>query len=183
MDIFLKAKAWQIFLVIVVLPFGGQMLVMQSLISSFETNRELIFTIMPILMLACMAIFLLWFWSLGVGINGRISESIRPKSKFFKFTIIYSAIYMVVFQLFFMSVNSGSGVGGYMAIIFPFHLFSMYCMLYGLYFIAKNLNTYEANSSVKFSSFVGTFFLIWFFPIGIWFIQPRINNLYAASNT
>jgi hypothetical protein len=25
------------------------------------------------------------------------------------------------------------------------------------------------------------FFLIWFFPIGVWIIQPRINRLYAVK--
>lgn len=183
MDIFLKAKAWQIFLVLVILPFGTQMLVMQSLISSFETNPELIFMIMPIVMLAFLALFLLWFWSLGVGINKRIPVEIRPRSKFFKFAIIYSAIYMLIFQLFFIFAASGSGSGGHMAIIFPLHLFGMYCMFYGLYFITKNIATFEENKPIKFSSFAGSFFLLWFFPIGIWLIQPRINKLYASANT
>ena len=183
MDIFLKAKAWQIFLVIAVLPFGLHTLVMQSLMSSSEITPENIFKIIPVIMLVFLALFLLWFWSIGVGINRRIPEEIRPKPRFFKFAIIYSAVYMLIFQLFFIfAVLSGNG-SGYMAIIFPLHLFAMYCMFYGLYFISKNLGTYEANSSVKFSSFAGSFFLLWFFPIGIWIIQPRINKVYASANT
>ena len=182
MKFFLKAKAWQIFLLMVVLPFGAQTLVMQSMFNSFETNPELIFKVMPMFMLVFLALFLYWFWSLGVGINERIPTEIRPKSNFFKFAIIYSAIYMLVFQPFFIASASGNG-GGYIATIFPFHLFAMYCMFYGLYFIAKNLGTYESNSSIPFSSFAGTFFSLWFFPIGIWLVQPRVNKLYASTST
>lgn len=181
MDIFFKAKAWQIFLLIVVLPFGFQVLFMGYLINAPEANAETVFKIMPIVMLAFMALYLLWFWSLGVGINIRVPREIRPKSSFFKFAVIYAAVYMVTFQLFFMSVASGNSDGGYMAVILPLHLFAMYCMFYGLYFIAKNLGTYEADSAVKFSSFAGSFFLLWFFPIGVWVIQPRINKLYEDT--
>jgi hypothetical protein len=32
---------------------------------------------------------------------------------------------------------------------------------------------------VSFYDFSGPFFLLWFFPIGIWIIQPRINRLFT----
>ncbi|MEN9640511.1 MAG: hypothetical protein RLZZ262_2380, partial [Bacteroidota bacterium] len=34
----------------------------------------------------------------------------------------------------------------------------------------------ELQREVRFSEFIREFFLIWFFPIGIWFIQPKINR-------
>jgi hypothetical protein len=34
---------------------------------------------------------------------------------------------------------------------------------------------------VTFSDFAGEFFLIWFFPVGIWIIQPRINKLFDTN--
>jgi hypothetical protein len=65
--------------------------------------------------------------------------------------------------------------------LLPFHLFAMYCILYPLYFISKNLVMAELGKPVTFSGYATAFFLIWFFPIGIWFIQPRINSLYKKS--
>jgi len=184
MDFFLKAKAWQIFLLIVVVPFGFQSTIMVSIISSIETNPELIFKVMPLLTIVFMGVFLLWFWSLGVGLNKRLPEEIQPKIRFFKFGIIYSAVYMLLFQALFIVFAAGGGKGGgYMAIIFPLHLFAMYCIFYALHFICKNLAIFEEQQTVKFSTFAGTFFLLWFFPIGIWFIQPRINKVYIAKNT
>jgi len=78
-------------------------------------------------------------------------------------------------------INSGSEpnsglLGGIFAIIIPLHLFSMFCIFYTLYFVAKTFKTVELQREVKFSDFAGEFFLIWFYPIGIWIIQPKINK-------
>jgi uncharacterized RDD family membrane protein YckC len=54
----------------------------------------------------------------------------------------------------------------------------MFCMLYLLYFVSKNLVLAETRKPASFPDYAGPFFLIWFFPIGIWFTQPRINRLY-----
>jgi len=179
MDFFLKSKSWQVFILLVVLPFGVQGSVMSFLFSSEEIDPAIVFQVMPILMLVFMVVFIVWFWSLGVGINKRISKAIKPKVKLFKFCIIYSALYMVVFQVFFQLTASGQSPSGAIAFIFPLHLVGMFSMFYALYFVAKNIATFEQNKAVKFSDFSGPFFLLWFFPIGIWVIQPRINQIYA----
>jgi hypothetical protein len=71
----------------------------------------------------------------------------------------------------------GTWIGGLMIIVFPLHLFSMFCIFYCLYFVAKTFKTVELQREVQFSDFAGEFFLIWFFPVGIWVIQPKINKM------
>lgn len=63
------------------------------------------------------------------------------------------------------------------ALIAPLHFFSMCCIFYCLYFVAKTIKTVELQREVKFSDFAGEFFMIWFYPIGIWLIQPKINKM------
>jgi len=41
----------------------------------------------------------------------------------------------------------------------------------------KTLNSAEMQKEAHFSDYIGDFFLLWVFPIGVWFIQPRINSL------
>jgi hypothetical protein len=53
----------------------------------------------------------------------------------------------------------------------------MFCIFYTLYFVAKTFKTVELQREVKFSDFAGEFFMIWFYPIGIWIIQPKINKM------
>jgi hypothetical protein len=54
-------------------------------------------------------------------------------------------------------------------------------MFSNLYFVAEGLVIAETGKRVSFFDCVGPFFLIWFFVIGVWFIQPRINRLYATK--
>jgi hypothetical protein len=71
-------------------------------------------------------------------------------------------------------------IGSLFTIIVPIHLFSMFCIFYTLYFVAKTIKTVELQREVKFSDFAGEFFMIWFFPIGIWIVQPKINEMIEA---
>ena len=74
--------------------------------------------------------------------------------------------------------ESGGGImGSIVAVIIPVHLFSMFCIFYSLYFVAKTFKTVELQREVSFSDFAGEFFMIWFYPIGIWIVQPKINKM------
>ena len=48
-----------------------------------------------------------------------------------------------------------------------------------LYKAAKTIKTVELQKKVTFSDFAGEFFLLWFSPIGIWILQPKINKFVA----
>jgi hypothetical protein len=44
-------------------------------------------------------------------------------------------------------------------------------------YAAKTLKTVELGRAVKIDEYAGEAFLIWMIPLGVWFIQPRLNNL------
>ena len=67
-------------------------------------------------------------------------------------------------------------------IIFSLHLYAMFGLFYGIYFISRALSIAEDKGS-KVDDYIGYFFLLWFFPIGIWFIQPKINILHKSQAT
>ena len=50
-----------------------------------------------------------------------------------------------------------------------------------MYFVAKTFKTAELQRKVSFSDFAGDFFLVWFLPIGIWIIQPKINRMVVGN--
>ena len=82
-----------------------------------------------------------------------------------------------------INLNADSGdispqiVAGSMALIIPLHLFSMFCIIHTIYFVAKAYKIAETQRAVTFSDFVGEFFLAWFFIIGVWIMQPKINTM------
>ncbi|MFT5819382.1 MAG: hypothetical protein ACI8ZM_000605 [Crocinitomix sp.] len=68
--------------------------------------------------------------------------------------------------------------GGFLILfIVVMHLLSMFSIFYCIYFCTKTLKSIELGRNITFGDYAGEFFLIWFFVIGIWIIQPKINNL------
>jgi hypothetical protein len=133
-----------------------------------------------------MAIFFGWFWSVAIGLQKKVPASVTMKVKKFKIFFFIPIIYMLcimTFMSYAMStlIKSGSQpnlgfLASMFAIIVPLHLFSMFCIFYSLYFVAKTFKTVELQREVKFSDFAGEFFMIWFYPVGIWIVQPKINK-------
>jgi hypothetical protein len=193
---FLKAKHWQLFLLTFGIPMIFQFIMMDSLMSNFTTQKipdpAMLINYMkffPVVMIIFMTIFFGWFWSVAIGLQKKVPENVTMKVKkfkiFFFIPLVYFLILMSVFFVFMnglFSLNSNPEpsfglIGGIFAVIFPIHLFSMFCILYSLYFVAKTFKTVELQREVKFGDFAGEFFMIWFYPIGIWIIQPKINKM------
>jgi uncharacterized membrane protein len=134
-----------------------------------------------------MAFYFGWFWSVAIGLQKKLPENVTMKVKKFKVFFFIPMVYIfciIIFMSFTISgLMNGGGepnvgfLGGIFAIIVPLHLFSMFCIFYTLYFVAKTFKTVELQREVKFSDFAGEFFMIWFYPIGIWIIQPKINKM------
>lgn len=193
-DTFLKAKHWQIFLLTFGIPILLQIVVMGFLISSFTSNpnvaADTLFGYMkflPLVMMLFMSILFGWLWSVAVGLQNKIPENIKMKvtkfKAFFFIPLVYILFILIVFAGFsesLFSINTENNtrfhVGIFVA-IFLMHVFSIFCMFYTLYFVAKTFKTTELQRQVTFSDFAGEFFLIWFFPIGIWILQPKINKM------
>lgn len=190
----LKAKHWQIFLPTFGIPILIQIFMMGYLISNFiskpDIDPETLFTYMkflPLISMFFMAILFCWIWSVAVGLQNKVPENIRMKVNKFKVFFFISLIYIFLFMSIFaflpdfhMETHINSNIAVYIALFFLFfllQLFSIFCMLYTLYFVAKTYKTVELQRQTTFLDFAGEFFLIWFFPIGIWIIQPKINKI------
>lgn len=193
-DLFLKAKHWQLFLltfgVPVVFQFGMMAIIMVTIAVQADPDPNIMFAYMrffPLIMMLFVAILYGWYWSVAIGLQKKVPENVPMKVKKFKVFFFIPVIYIVVFLGFFTIVlnrlftdNPEPDIvflGGLIFVIFPLNLFAMFCVFYCLYFIAKTFKTVELQREVKFGDFVGEFLLIWFFPIGIWFIQPKINKM------
>ncbi len=60
-------------------------------------------------------------------------------------------------------------------------LLSLICVLVALFYMARLLKTVEYGRPVSAGDCVGDFLRISFFPIGIWTIQPRLNDIATMS--
>lgn len=196
-NLFLKAKHWQLFLLMFGIPILSQMFVMGNMISQIGENNPpdmsfmlKYFSLLPFIMVLFLGTFFGWFWSIAIGLKHKIPQDIKMKTTKFKIFFFIPLVYILLFVTLLgismswivTGVNSGIqpdfvNIGLFISIIFPLHFFSMFCIFYCFYFVAKTIRTIELQRECSFSDFAGEFFLIWFYPIGIWIIQPRINKI------
>lgn len=203
---FLTAKHWQLFIPLVAIPLIVQSIIMGRFFSSFATQFENMAageipvnpfasmqqTFIPFYAVMLLVVFVLvgWMAAVGLGLQYKIPHELKMKTGFFKFSLAFLPLYICLFcgmmtwmfSLFSqISITENmpdmSLIGTIYAIMFPLHLFAMFCGFYNMYFVAKTLKTAELQRKTTSSDYIGEFFLLWIFPIGLWFIQPRVNEL------
>jgi hypothetical protein len=169
---FVRAKHWQIFLLIV-----GAATTLLSFAKA-QSADEMLRAALPfgLLMTLSMVFVGAWLWSMGSFLNSVVQPSLRLRLGFFRVALVYPMLYMFVFVAVFTSANPLL-----LAVLFPLHVFAMFCLFYDFYFVSRSLAMAETPKVASFADYAGSFFLLWFFPVGVWFIQPRVNRLFAQS--
>ncbi|TAL16390.1 DUF386 domain-containing protein [bacterium] len=127
----------------------------------------------------------LWLWALGTRFHGWLPKKLRDKTGFFRTCIIYSETYTIFWvaalwvagNLMGLPMHHGLGYFFY-ALLIPFILLSAVFMLYANYYVATRLIMAETMKRALFAEWAGPFLMICLYPVGIWFIQPRVNRLY-----
>lgn len=172
---FLTAKHWQIFLLltgalfiaqstmVVSLPAAGSPVAFQKIVDRFFA-----------VMIFFMGFLLAWLWALGRFLSSLAPQDLRLNITWFKLSLIYPLAYTVLLGIALQRTPAR-----FPPWIIPLHLFAMFCMFYNLYFVAKSLRLAERQKPSDSYEYSGPFFPLWFFPVGIWVVQPRINRLYS----
>ncbi len=200
-SIFLRAKHWQLFIPLLVVPFVT-MIIFAIVIAFFlVTNNPKgpedivwIFYFFPVIAIICGFIQFAWFWNVITKLSKLTKNPLgfpyRRIKLFFFIPIIYFCIlpFFIAYAVKATSVPVSQPIDGAFQLalmgigVFLLHFFSIFCILHTIYFAAKTIRSVELKRNARFSTFVGDFFLIWIFPVGIWFIQPRINKLIEKAN-
>lgn len=184
MKFFLTAKHWQLFLLLLGIPVLFQSWMISTIASG--GNPASIFYWFPVLMTVMVALFFGWMYAVGTNLYKKLPANTSLSLTRFKIFLLVPAVYMLgicgwiagTFMQQFNGVEAGVWIP---ALIVPLHLFSMFGVFHSMYFIAKALKTAEGVKASTFSDFAGEFFLIWFFPVGVWILQPRINAIFAKG--
>ena len=195
-NLFLKAKHWQIFLLLLGIPLIFQFYVMFTMFMDLDANSNpnpekmmSFFGWFPVIMILFTGLFFGWYWSIAMGLKNKIPAEIKMKTRKFKVFFFFPLLYILFLLIYMAGLFNGLKTNGFelgnwiIAIILPIHLFSMFCIFYTTYYVAKTIKTAELKRKVRFGEFAGEFFLLWFYFIGIWIIQPKVNILANDNNT
>lgn len=176
----LRAKHWQIFLLVSGIPYSLQIITLIMIKNDFGKMSDFIPFIQIVFFLALFG----WFFAIATGLNKIIPEGVKMKMTKFKIFIIIPMLYIpaafgILSTLAETMASNDSGVmlGITVAIMFPLHILSMFGLIYSFYFVAKIYKTVELQREVTFSYFANEFFMFLFFPVGVWLLQPKINKL------
>lgn len=173
MSIYLNAKHWQLFIVLVGSMFLGQAIMAASMFNGDIINPFVI--VVPTLVMGI--VYFGWLWAVASACSKALPRELFSSPRLMKIGLIYALVYVVLGGTFFF--GSGNKLPGY--IVVP-HLMAMAAVFYGIGFTAKQLVKLDQKENVSFFTYSGPFFLFWFFPIGVWFIQPKVNQLLGNNN-
>jgi hypothetical protein len=177
---FLKLKHWQLFTLVIVIPLIFQFIKVGSITSSDNNGTAL--DNFPILFIFGIAIYFSWLYSLGTNLYRKLPTKELLNIKAFKLIVFFPIFYFLLtaFFLFRTPSNEVPSIGTF-AIMVPLQFLALFSSFYSIYFIAKALKMIHCQKQCAFSEFTEEFFLIFFFPMGIWKIQPRINKLFENT--
>ncbi len=190
MTFFLKLKHWQLFVLLIGIPIILEFLTVGFIFSAddFSSGLQRFLSIFPVLMMLYVAILFGWLWSVGVFLSKKLPSDATMPTSIFKGAIIIPTLYIMFLCWFVAKLIWGNEMSELfldenLSVILTAHVTSAACIFYVLYFNAKALKSVELQRPALLGDYVGEFILFWFFPVGVWFLQPRINKLLNELNT
>jgi hypothetical protein len=112
-------------------------------------------------------IYLGWLFSVGLSLQNKGNNELNTSTTLFKINILYGLIFSVLIEV--VSVKE-------LPLLIPFQVYGVYSVFYCLYFVSRSLVICEEQKILRVDRYLGTLFLFWFVPIGIWFLSPRIKR-------
>ena len=119
-----------------------------------------------------------WMFSIGAWSNRHLPEPRRRSMIPFGVGLALPIIYVLMYIILYIPLLKNGAPSRPPLWMLPMHMFSMVGIFYGIWYTARQLKSLQENEDASFMIFSSTFFLLFIFPIGIWLIQPEVNQLY-----
>jgi len=191
---FLRAKHWHIFIPLIAIPFVVMMIFMAIMGATFTASQPdgpedivWVFYFMPVMMILGVSVQYLWMWTVAVKLRDYIQVPERkPRVNLFKATFVISLIIMCIYPVSMVNFVVDMKPGGmpdpgaiisFVMMMFLCYFVLLFCLLNNNYVVTKTIRMAELQRKVTFNDFVGDFFFMLIFPVAIWFLQPRINDV------
>jgi len=182
-SILARLRHWQLFLLLFipfVVPYFLSPQVGLEQASDVEAFRSSV-TWMIAMSIPWGVAFYAWIWVLGRVCNASLAPSLRRNGRVFNFAMPFALCYLPIAMLVFPQMVFAEDGYWLAAIVIPIHIAAVFLLFYAVIFSARSVASLGsdrlAGSGRSFLFLLG----IMYFPIGIWFIQPRLNAAYEES--
>lgn len=170
MDFILKLKNWQLFLIIFILPWV--IAIGLTLIFNFENigGRKTL----GIYTVIYYAIFIFWNYKVIKTFNKK-ELILKPKQlKRLDWLLIIFCSY-AIFLIFQTDLYLEDNI--LTRILSPIIiLFSIYAFAFLVFCTAKTLKGLQLKNDIRTSDIIIEMFVIFYFPIGLWWLQKKVNK-------
>jgi hypothetical protein len=116
-------------------------------------------------------VLLSWYYSIGVVLQKRYTVK---GAQLFKFNALFLLIFMPILCL---GIVEKEIIQDYIKIILFLCLYLFFAFFQILVYCSKLLAMDSQKQVPEFPAYFQYILLLWLFPIGIWFIQPKMNKL------
>jgi len=114
--------------------------------------------------------YMIWLYSIGIELSKKNRRHIQIKKILLIILMGYPTFYFIIIWILKLSGSINVDT------ILPFHFGAMFCMFLLMILTSRTIIRFEKDENFKESSGIGLFFGIWYFFIGIWYIQPKLNE-------
>lgn len=192
MNFFLKGKHWHVFLALFGLPILGIIAFMLLMVLYAEGHVSLsaiAITITATISIA-LVLFVVWFYTLVEALHAKLPKGVKMNLLLFKVFLMAPVFFMLQFTvtiyktLHAMSIADTpdpAAVAINDPLLIPLFLLAMFCMFYCLLFAAKTFKSVELQREVDLPDYIAELFQLWYFPLGVWLLQPRINRIFSKG--
>lgn len=160
MNFILKLKHWQVFLILLI----------GSIASNFTWENQELFNLG--LNSFGLLVYILWYFAVGL----ELTEYLPPRIELPRTLFIINAIVLIISMLIVLAVYNGkfssNGLIGFLWVAYV-----MFAMFQFMFYPSKALRTIEQGTEARFGQYFGYFILTILWPIGIWWIQPKLNKI------
>jgi len=172
MDILLRIKNWQLFLIIFLLPW----LLLIAYITIFESNSSTYNVFAAIFTLIYYVIFVGWNYKVIKTFNKTEKILTEKQNKRLDWLLIIFFIYLI-FILFRTQVFETDLL--VFRILSPIlMLLSVYSFIFLVYCTAKTLKYLQLKNQIRTADIIVEMFIIFYFIIGVWWLQRKVNKYY-----
>ena len=124
--------------------------------------------------------FSLWSYSVTRMLSKKNKYDTGIKLVNFTINLILATLYLIFISIYFALTHDTEDPKWFLLVILIGHSYLFFSVLYLINFIAKILSTVELKRVTKFNDFVVYFFMLFFFPIGVWWLYPKIRAAIAS---
>jgi hypothetical protein len=175
MDILLKLKNWQLFFISFLLPFIIVIIKLSSVNLDNYESEEFNDFLGPIAFIYYVILFI-WNYRVTKTFN-RYEKALTKKQLELLDWLLTILIIYVLYNIF----HKYLGISHYKVTEVLFMIFSftsVFAFFYVIFCTAKTLKYIQFKNQLRVPDIIVEMFLILYFPIGVWWLQKKVNKYY-----